>query len=193
MIKKEQLYHKVNEGLSISKIAKHFKCSNGSVRHWLKKYGFKTSASNNRGVKKKCSICDSELSGNKTKFCSVKCKSKAHYIKNKPNANSYHYQSIRGISRKMHYINKLGGGCEVCGYSENIAALEFHHIDETTKDMPLDVRRFANHSLMVLDKEVSKCVLLCSNCHREHHNPQSDMSSVQDLLDNFLGLTPEIK
>lgn len=185
MINKTNLYSKINDGLSISLLAEHFNCSKGSVRYWMKKYNFKTSISMSRGVAKQCSICSSNLTGNKRKFCSSKCKAKGHYLKNKPNGNSYHYQTLRGIARKLHYINQMGGGCNVCGYADNISALEFHHIDESTKDMSLDVRRLANHSLTILDKEIKKCVLLCSNCHREHHNPQSEIDYVVEMLDTF--------
>jgi hypothetical protein len=38
----------------------------------------------------------------------------------------------------------MGGKCEKCGYNFNIAALEFHHIDSSTKTIPLDARHLAN-------------------------------------------------
>ena len=45
-------------------------------------------------------------------------------------------------------------------------ALEFHHIDSTQKD-----KDYSNYktSFDKLKPELDKCILLCSNCHREHH------------------------
>lgn len=62
-------------------------------------------------------------------------------------------------------IQLKGGKCERCGYDRCNAALEFHHLDPTQKD-PLGLRKT---SLKVLMKEVDKCILLCSNCHKEEH------------------------
>ena len=42
MIEKSPLEACVEQGMSISKIAKHFECSKTNVRHWLKKYKLKT-------------------------------------------------------------------------------------------------------------------------------------------------------
>ena len=58
-----------------------------------------------------------------------------------------------------------GGKCERCGYDKCNAALEFHHLDPTQKD-PMGLRKFGLQSLI---KEIDKCILLCSNCHREEH------------------------
>lgn len=62
-------------------------------------------------------------------------------------------------------INLKGGKCQHCGYDRCNAALEFHHTDPTQKD-PLGLRKTNLESLM---REVDKCILLCSNCHREEH------------------------
>ena len=59
-----------------------------------------------------------------------------------------------------------GGKCEHCGYDKYRGALEFHHKDPTQKD-PTGLRKFKREKLFA---ELDKCVLLCSNCHREEHN-----------------------
>jgi hypothetical protein len=33
-------------------------------------------------------------------------------------------------------------------------------------------------------KEFSKCVLLCSNCHREVHHPEMEIESITLLVSN---------
>lgn len=58
-----------------------------------------------------------------------------------------------------------GGKCKICGYSRCLEALEFHHIDATKKSFGIS----SGYSLgmTALKKEATKCILLCSNCHRE--------------------------
>ena len=96
--------------------------------------------------------------------------------------NIYEEQRKRGIKRKLEAIIKLGGGCSKCGYDGNLSALEFHHITLDEKSFTLDLRNFANYSIEKLNKEVDKCKVLCTNCHREEHNPTLS----KDLYDEFL-------
>ena len=63
------------------------------------------------------------------------------------------------------------GGCEKCGYSKNYAALEFHHLDPETKSFQLDLRSLSNRKWLAITEEAKKCILLCSNCDAELHNP----------------------
>lgn len=37
------------------------------------------------------------------------------------------------IARKLKMVNYKGGKCVKCGYSKNIKALQFHHLDESSK------------------------------------------------------------
>ena len=98
------------------------------------------------------------------------------------NSNSYDNQKARGLKRKYEAVLKRGGKCEICGYDKNIAALEFHHKDPSTKEFQIDVRHFSNTKLETLEKELDKCILLCSNCHREIHNPDLTMSSISKIV-----------
>ena len=58
-----------------------------------------------------------------------------------------------------------------CGYARNMAALEFHHREPHSKIFQLDTRTLANRNWRDVETEAEKCLLLCSNCHAEHHNP----------------------
>ena len=60
----------------------------------------------------------------------------------------------------------------MCGYSKNFAALEFHHLDPVSKSFQLDLRSLSNRRWSAVLEESDKCILLCSNCHAEWHNPQ---------------------
>lgn len=75
---------------------------------------------------------------------------------------------------KRLLIEYKGGKCERCGYNKYDGALDFHHIDPTTKKNNLSGFSTYYEAMGKLDeakKEADKCLLLCSNCHREeHHN-----------------------
>lgn len=74
--------------------------------------------------------------------------------------------------KTQEYVRGLKDKCELCGYERNPAALEFHHPDDN-KDAT--VAKLASRSWSMplkakIDEEVSKCILVCANCHRELHN-----------------------
>ena len=67
--------------------------------------------------------------------------------------------------KKTKAVDFKGGKCQTCGYHKSVAALEFHHLDPTQKDPQYRM----GWSWERLQKELDKCILLCSNCHREEH------------------------
>jgi hypothetical protein len=76
---------------------------------------------------------------------------------------------------------EAGGKCVVCGYNRCAAALEFHHIDPTVKEGGVIG---TTASLAKQRTEAAKCVLLCSNCHREaHHSTLEIHSPIAQLAD----------
>jgi hypothetical protein len=72
--------------------------------------------------------------------------------------------------RRSEFIQKIkqarGNKCQRCGYSRCSAALEFHHLDPAKKEFTISN---ANFKLKDALRETKKCILLCSNCHRELH------------------------
>lgn len=115
-----------------------------------------------------CQVCNIELTGQRTKFCSTKCKCK--FANNKH--QNYKKQQERGAKRKLALIALFGAMCQTCGYNKNHASLCFHHIDESQKTIQLDLRTCSNNSWEILLAESKKCQLLCHNCHMELHYPQ---------------------
>jgi len=69
---------------------------------------------------------------------------------------------------KQKAIDYKGGKCEKCGYDRCVAALEFHHKDPNGKDFGIS-KDGITRSWDKVKKELDKCVLLCSNCHKETH------------------------
>lgn len=73
---------------------------------------------------------------------------------------------------KLQAIRYKGGKCQCCGYNKCPAALEFHHVDPTKKEKSIaNMRR----SWKYIKVELDKCVLVCSNCHREIHTGFTNM------------------
>jgi hypothetical protein len=69
---------------------------------------------------------------------------------------------------RMMALEHKGGRCEICGYSRCPEALEFHHLEKGGKDFGLSDKGYTR-SWDKIQAEINKCVLLCSNCHREIH------------------------
>ncbi len=90
---------------------------------------------------------------------------------------------------KFDLVTYKGGKCEICGYSRCIAALEFHHRDPKDKEFGL-AQNGNTISFEKAKKEVDKCILICSNCHRElhfeegySHNRQNVDSEIAQLVE----------
>lgn len=78
-------------------------------------------------------------------------------------------QKRRCRKHKAEFIKVRGSKCEICGYNKCLTALDFHHIDESTKNFSIaNGYRISKKKDEIL-KEIKKCVLLCSNCHHEVH------------------------
>jgi len=75
------------------------------------------------------------------------------------------------MKRKIEAVKNLGGKCSHCGYDKNLSSLTFHHINPQAKIMSLDLRKFANCKPHIIQEELSKCILVCRNCHGEIEYP----------------------
>lgn len=71
----------------------------------------------------------------------------------------------RRHSVKKKAIELLGGKCQVCGYDRCQRAMHFHHLDPSLKSF--SISSFQNSAWSLIEAELTKCVLLCSNCHAE--------------------------
>lgn len=80
--------------------------------------------------------------------------------------NKAHKQRLRRIRTRWLGIYKQKKGCQVCGYNEHPAALQFDHIDPLTKIR--DVSNMIELKLKRIMDEVRKCRVLCANCHSIH-------------------------
>ena len=73
-----------------------------------------------------------------------------------------------GLSKKQRAIDFMGGKCQDCKGTFPSPVYDFHHLDPSEKEHNLgNIMRRKNFS--TIEKELSKCVLLCANCHRIRH------------------------
>jgi hypothetical protein len=78
--------------------------------------------------------------------------------------NKHIWTYINVWASKIRCINYLGGSCKHCG-NTNIFHLVFHH----TKDKLFTFGKNRSIPWSKLKPELDKCILLCENCHMEHH------------------------
>ncbi len=95
-----------------------------------------------------------------------------------------HCKPCYNLWRTKRYVEKLERifgplQCQVCKYSKNLAALDFHHVESHTKDSGLGMMKTA--SFERLRREAEKCVILCANCHREVHNAELGKEFIDEM------------
>lgn len=160
-MEKEQLEKYINQGLSTYEIAEKINVSRSTIRYWLNKFKLETKFKEHLKEPKKCSRCGetdpSKFYGRKKTICG-KCHSK--------------YTTQKGREKKLKAVEYKGGKCEICGYDKCINALDFHHKDPSQKDLSFKSKR--GWSWNKLKVELDKCILVCSNCHREIHFKSTD-------------------
>ena len=98
------------------------------------------------------------------------------------NPNDYEKQKLRALSRKKELVKLMGCKCSICGYYRNYAALEFHHVNPEYKSFQLDSRHLSNTTMATILEEVKKCILVCSNCHKEIHYPNMELKQVENTV-----------
>lgn len=80
-------------------------------------------------------------------------------------------EETQRLDNKLKLIQLFGGKCLLCGYNLYHGALEFHHKSSEPKSFDIS-KKFSVRSEKGWNElltEAKKCVLICSNCHREVH------------------------
>ena len=68
---------------------------------------------------------------------------------------------------KQKAVHYKGGKCNMCGYNNEMKALQFHHTDSKAKDFAISQVKSSSWDNIKI--ELDKCILLCANCHSEIH------------------------
>lgn len=87
---------------------------------------------------------------------------------------------------KQKLILCMGSKCQICDYNKSQNALEFHHIDPIEKDFTLSSIRANPQNWNTIRKELQKCILLCSNCHREVHEGITELPISYQVFDETI-------
>lgn len=160
-MEKDTLELDVQAGLSQNEIAKKHNLSQTTIRYWLDKHGLESTGKSGpyrSSVKyTHCQLCTKPTPTNtrNRRLCGA-CRTK-----------------IRRVLAKNAAIKYLGGACARCGYDKHPAAMEFHHRNGK-QDKEFTIGGVSNRKWEVIKKELEKCELLCSNCHRVEHSNRTE-------------------
>jgi len=170
-MEKELLIKMIGDGMSQRRIADELSLSQSTVKYWLNKFDLKTTNKkyNRRtnSVNKFCTLCGKEILNN---------------VHNRSKCSGC-VTRIRRYRMKKRAVEYLGCYCKKCGWTGNIAAFEFHHIDG---DKNFGIGNASNKSWEIIKLELDKCELLCSNCHRIEHAKYDDENFLIEV-DNYQG------
>jgi lysyl-tRNA synthetase class I len=89
-------------------------------------------------------------------------KSRDHYLKYKEKYDERNKQQKE--KTKQTILEHKKSGCMSCKEADPVC-LDFHHLD----DKDLVVSQMLGYNEERVLKEISKCVVLCANCHRKVH------------------------
>ncbi|MDF9747757.1 homing endonuclease associated repeat-containing protein [Natrinema salsiterrestre] len=93
-------------------------------------------------------------------------------------------RTLHRRSQLRSWVNerKRERGCSQCGV-DTVACLDFHHTDETTKQMAVGRMVTFGYGKDALRNEMEKCDVLCANCHRSLHYSQPEQGRRQWIHD----------
>jgi len=74
---------------------------------------------------------------------------------------------------KDRIIKYLGGKCKRCGYNRCSDALICHHRNRVEKYDAVANLMKNPRKWEIIEQEINKCDLLCSNCHAEVHHAEN--------------------
>ena len=177
---KEEIIKLINEGFTYNDITKKLGCSKSTISYHCSKSKIKSKGKNidvdDELVNK---INELYKCGNSTykisKILGISKSTALKYVdkkiirvkkKTKTKKDKLEYMKRWKRNLKKSLVEYKGSKCEMCGYDRCIEALEFHHSDPDKKDFSISTKIFGFEKMK---KEVDKCLLLCSICHREKH------------------------
>jgi predicted transcriptional regulator len=176
MNEKQILEEMIALGLTIKQIGEKIEKNESSVRRLLKKHQLKTYRFIDRDVSaknKKCRYCyknkpiDEFPIVSKNGIDYTRCKCDTCYYEMKLNRRRSSAKWLEEFKKKLQ--------CKNCENSD-FRVLEFHHLSDKLFNIADGASRgFSKEKIM---KEISKCEVLCSNCHKiETYERRSDTGS----------------
>jgi hypothetical protein len=124
----------------------------------------KSIKSRNARKLKNCPLCRRNFPWNKNIVCSS-CRKK--YLR---------------FKQKKKALEILGNKCNNCG-TDDFYCLTFHHLVPLEKSIEL-AASFGSKSWEQIENEISKCCILCYNCHMKEHSRIEFLDKVIDYYEN---------
>jgi hypothetical protein len=174
---REELEPLVAAGFTVRDIGVAVDRSPATVRHWLREHGLQTTAT--RSLAPACPLGDGDverecprhgLTRHRRRDRGWRC------LRCRSEAVADRRRRVKAI-----LVEEAGGACALCAYDRCVAALQFHHVDPSTKRFHLALRG-GTRALRDMREEAQKCVLLCANCHAEIEAGMAELP-----LDSALG------
>lgn len=164
-LSEEEVRAMVDSGHSASRIAIELGVSTQTIIRRLEKMGTMTARQRRAAL-----IAGARASGRTT----IQLECPAHGLtsfwvgKEKAHCHRCNSKAVARRRRKVKRIlvEEAGGACILCGYDRSDSALQFHHLDPSSKVFGI-AGAGVTRSLASLQSEAEKCVLLCANCHAE--------------------------
>ena len=132
-------------------------------------------------------VNDKYKKNGKVNLCKV-CKrnsDKISYEKRKESINIKKKKKI-DLFRKTYQELKNNKCCLKCDETKH-HLLDFHHKDDSKKDFNIGTEAWRCLNIEKIIKEIEKCVILCSNCHREFHYLEKENKIT---LDRYINKVP---
>lgn len=130
----------------------------------------------------------------RTKICKS-CETEkpiSKFYKNKKNIDGYENNckkcrekrktEIKSITREQIKEFKKTLKCSNCGNSD-YRVLDFHHVNPNEKEMGISEMLSNRYTFEKIKKEIDKCIVLCSNCHRIHHYEERKNLTIEPRYD----------
>jgi hypothetical protein len=87
---------------------------------------------------------------------------------------------------KARIVESMGGKCSICGYSRCDEVLELHHLEPEKKKFGFSSIRANPKAWETIVTELRKCVLLCSNCHKEVEAGHAKVENKQYFIESYV-------
>ena len=129
-----------------------------------------------------CVKCGKVFENNrKSKYC-PECRKHKRALLSEEELEELHKKEKTRFKTHRLKLKKIalkykGDKCQICGYNKCSRALQFHHVDPSTKKFDISVKGYTR-SWEDVKKELDKCILVCSNYHAEIHNGDVDVSNI---------------
>lgn len=121
-------------------------------------FDFNKKSSNPDGLERYCKECH-------------RAKNRKHY---QSNTDVYKESARKWKKEKGEWWSSYKStlSCTMCGEAR-YWCLDFHHLDPTTKEGNISRMLSDNRSRESITEEISKCIVVCRNCHADIHYKQN--------------------